>query len=159
MASDAVVFSAPNPLADGKNHYEVPNTNNNHPQQQKRHIPIPPPPSQKYSHPPISSCPLPPPTLKTKTYACHAIASTQSTATPVKSSIPALTSHSASDFRTQTMHKILALLDKAQELMLCILQLASSQAMSIASPLTSPSPTPVSDYTKPLSMPQPTHNL
>jgi len=72
--------------------------------------------------------------LNEKPYAVHNNTNTPSTTKPVTSSSPPLTCHSTTDLRTQTMHKILALLDELQELMLCLLQLVSSHALCIALP-------------------------
>jgi len=67
----------------------------------------------------------------TKHYAVHHTNNNQSTTKPIMSSLPPLTRQSTTDSQTQIMHKILALLDKLQELFLCLLQLVSSNGLHI----------------------------
>jgi len=96
--------------------------------QQQSHIPIQPPPSLHYATPPVNSGPLPPQILKQNTNVSHVSGSKTTSIAP-----PTTT-----ESRTQTMQKIVALLDELQELTLQLLQLFSSHALRIVLPRSIP---------------------
>jgi len=110
-------------------HYCMPD-NDNQPQQQQCPVPTQQPPRIYCAHPPVHSCPLPPPILS-NTSECHVMASnTQNTVKQSRGPLSPVRSQSTTELHTQTIYKILALLDQLQELTPCLLQLVSTPVPS-----------------------------
>jgi len=115
-----------NPSIHGSKSYTAHHATHNQPPQQQRPISTQQPHSIYCAHPPVHSSPLPPPIPTKIASVCQAIGShTKCTAAPIMCMLPPSTSQITTDSQTQTMHKILALLDELNELILCLIQLIS----------------------------------